>query len=173
MSKLLVVVDYQNDFVTGSLGFDKALEIEPKIINIIKEFKDRGDDVVFTMDTHHDNYMDTTEGKNLPVPHCIEGSWGWELTDSIKDLSKNCKVFKKYTFGSKDLGRYIESNDYDEIYLIGIVSDICVFSNALVAKSFAKETANIFVIKDAVASMSEETQTRGFETLKYLHVKII
>lgn len=173
MSKLLVVVDYQNDFVTGALGFNDAVAIEANVVRIIKEFKDRGDDVVFTMDTHQTDYMDTTEGKNLPVPHCIEGSSGWELTDSLKPLAGDSKVFKKYTFGSKDLGRYIEDKNYEDIYLIGIVSDICVFSNALIAKAFANEKANIYVIKEAVASMNEDTQQRAFETLKYLHIKVI
>lgn len=173
MSKLLVVVDYQNDFVTGALGFKEALDIEDNIVKLINEFRNNGDEVVFTMDTHHDNYMETTEGVNLPIPHCIENTKGWELTDALKPLVKDSKVFKKYTFGSKELGKYIEEHNFDEIYLVGIVSDICVFTNAIVAKAFANESANIYVYKDAVASSSEETQTRGFETLKYLHIKII
>lgn len=173
MSKLLVVVDYQNDFVTGSLGFKGAEKIEDAIIKLIKEYRNNGDEVVYTMDTHQKDYLNTVEGKKLPLVHCIERTEGWELTENIKPLVGGSKVFIKDTFGSKQLGKYVEEHTFDEIHLCGVVSDICVFCDAIIAKTFSSPYTKVYVHKDAVASPSEDTQVRGFETLKYLHIEVI
>ena len=173
MQRLLVVVDYQNDFVDGALGFKGADKIAPRIVELIKEFRANNDEVVFTYDTHDENYMKTNEGKYLPVPHCIKGSQGWELHPSIKDLVGSSKVFYKHDFGSKELGRYIEQGNFDEIYLCGLVSDICVFSNAIIAKSSASPYAKIKIVRDATSSFDLDMQEKAFDVLKHLHMEII
>ena len=173
MQRLLVVVDYQNDFVDGALGFKGAEKIAPRIVELIKEFRANNDEVVFTYDTHDANYMNTNEGKYLPAPHCIEGSEGWQLHPSIKNLVGSSKVFIKHDFGSKELGQYIAQGNYDEIYLCGLVSDICVFSNAIIAKASASPYAKIKVVRDATSSFDLDMQEKAFDVLKHLHMEII
>ena len=104
MQRLLVVVDYQNDFVDGALGFEGADKIAPRIVELIKEFRANKDTVVFTYDTHQEDYLKTTEGQYLPAPHCLKGTKGWELHPSIKDLVEDSLVFEKQGFGRKALG---------------------------------------------------------------------
>ena len=173
MQRLLVVVDYQNDFVDGALGFKGAEKIAPRIVELIKEFRANNDEVVFTYDTHDADYMNTNEGKYLPAPHCIEGAEGWQLHPSIRDLVAYSKVFIKHEFGSKELGHYIEQGNYDEIYLCGLVSDICVFSNAIIAKSSASPYAKVKVVRDATSSFDLDMQEKAFDGLKHLHMEII
>ena len=173
MQRLLVVVDYQNDFVDGALGFKGAEKIAPRIVELIKEFRANNDEVVFTYDTHDADYMNTNEGKYLPAPHCIEGSEGWQLHPSIKDLVGSSKVFVKHDFGSKELGQHIAQGNYDEIYLCGLVSDICVFSNAIIAKASASPYAKIKVVRDATSSFDLDMQEKAFDVLKHLHMEII
>ena len=173
MNRLLVVVDYQNDFVDGALGFKGAELISHNIAELIKEFRNKGDEVVFTYDTHDEDYLKTVEGKNLPVPHCFKGSDGWQLYPEINALLGDAKVFYKPGFGSKELGDYIASKNYDEIYLVGLVSDICVFSNAIVAKASASPYAKIKIVRNATSSFDLEMQEKSFDVLKHLHIEII
>ena len=173
MNRLLVVVDYQNDFVDGALGFKGAELISHNIAELIKEFRNKGDGVVFTYDTHDEDYLNTVEGKNLPVPHCFKGSDGWQLYPEINALLGDSKVFYKPGFGSKELGDYIARNKYDEIYLVGLVSDICVFSNAIVAKASASPYTKIKVVRNATSSFDLEMQEKSFDVLKHLHIEII
>ena len=173
MARLLVVVDYQNDFVDGALGFKDADKIAPRIVELINEFRNNKDEVVFTYDTHDADYLNTTEGKYLPVPHCLKGSQGWTLYPSIEPLLGDSKVFEKPGFGSKDLGDYIAKNNFDEIYLCGLVSDICVFSNAIIAKASASPYARIKVVRDATSSFDLAMQEKAFDVLKHLHIEII
>jgi nicotinamidase-related amidase len=173
MNRLLVVVDYQNDFVDGALGFKGAELISHNIAELIKEFRNKGDEVVFTYDTHDEDYLNTVEGKNLPVPHCFKGSDGWQLYPEINALLGDAKVFYKSGFGSKELGDYIASKNYDEIYLVGLVSDICVFSNAIVAKASASPYTKIKVVRNATSSFDLEMQEKSFDVLKHLHIEII
>ena len=173
MQRLLVVVDYQNDFIDGALGFKGAEKLAPRIVELIKEFRANNDDVVFTFDTHEADYLKTTEGQYLPAPHCLKGSEGWQLHPAIKDLVASSKVFEKSTFGSKDLGHYIENNSFDEIYLCGLVSDICVFANAIIAKSAASPYCKIKVVRDATSSFDLDMQEKSFDVLKHLHIEII
>ncbi|NLB49155.1 MAG: cysteine hydrolase [Erysipelotrichia bacterium] len=173
MRKLLIVVDYQNDFIEGALGFAEAEGIAPAIIALIEDFKRSGDDVVFTMDTHQSDYLKTTEGHYLPVEHCIKGEKGWELHPSIKSLVGDHLVMEKPGFGSAELGHYLEKNHYDEIYLCGLVSDICVFTNALIAKTFAGVHTKVKVVRVATLSSDLAIQEKSFEMLKHLHVEII
>ena len=173
MNRLLVVVDYQNDFVDGALGFKGAELISHNIAELIKEFRNKGDEVVFTYDTHDEDYLKTVEGKNLPVPHCFKGSDGWQLYPEINALLGDAKVFYKPGFGSKELGDYIASKNYDEIYLVGLVSDICVFSNAIVAKASASPYAKIKIVRNATSSFDLDMQEKSFDVLKHLHIEII
>ena len=173
MKRLLVVVDYQNDFVDGALGFQGAELISHNIAELIKEFRNNGDEVVFTYDTHDADYLETVEGQNLPVPHCIKGSQGWELYPEINELLGDSKVFEKPGFGSNDLGHYIERNKYEEIYLCGLVSDICVFSNAIIAKAFSSPYTKIKIVRNATSSFDLEMQEKSFDVLKHLHIEII
>ena len=140
MKKILVVVDYQKDFVNGSLGFDKAVTLEKGIYQKIKQYKQNSDEVVFTFDTHDDNYLQTQEGRNLPVPHCLRNTEGWDLYGKIADLcDETSKRFKKITFGSLELADYLTNKDYVSVELIGVVSNICVISNAIIAKAALPE----------------------------------
>ena len=173
MARLLVVVDYQNDFINGALGFAGAEKIAPKIAELIKEFHANNDEVVFTFDTHNADYLNTPEGKYLPVPHCLKGSQGWALYPEIEPLVGDSKIFEKPGFGSKELGHYIEENNFDEIYLCGLVSDICVFSNAIIAKSSASPYAKVKVVRNATSSFDLNMQEKSFDVLKHLHIEII
>ena len=172
MKKLLVVVDYQVDFVTGALGFDAALTLEDKIVDKILEFENNGDDVIFTLDTHYENYEQTVEGINLPIPHCIKGTKGHELYGEVKNLSLIHKVFEKETFGSSELFNYLTKNKYNEIYFCGVVTNICVISNAVLSKA-ALPNANIFILKDLVASNDTLMEEKSFEIMKNLHMQVI
>ena len=141
MDKILIVVDMQNDFVTGALGSDEAKAI---VGNVVEKVKNFDGEVVFTRDTHFDNYMDTQEGKNLPVVHCIKGTEGWELIPELKALSESRRIFDKLTFGSTELAEYIKAeadkrNGELSVELIGVCTDICVVSNALLIKTFSQE----------------------------------
>ena len=172
MKRLLIVVDYQVDFVSGSLGFPKALTLEEAIRDKIIEFENNDDEVVFTLDTHYDDYDLSIEGRNLPIPHCIKGTLGHELYGNIKNLSLIHQVFEKETFGSSKLFNFLLENSFDEVYLCGVVTNICVISNAVIAKS-ALPNARICIYKDLVASNDELMEEKAFEIMKNLHMEII
>lgn len=171
MKKLLVVVDYQNDFVDGTLGFKNAEKLEDKIFKRIKLAEKNKEDVVFTKDIHDKNYLKTEEGKNLPVSHCLKGSKGSELFGKIKSFEQKYPVFEKSTFGSVELGQYLLDKKYDQITIVGLVSYICVLSNAIICKS-AKPNAHIIVEKDLTDAADKKAQKIGFEALKNIHVEI-
>lgn len=173
MKRLLVVVDYQNDFIDGALGFDGADKIAANIVELIKRFRNSNDEIVFTVDTHDEDYLNTTEGQHLPIPHCLKGQEGWKLYPLIKDLVGNSEVFEKPSFGSALLGQYIANHQFDEIYLCGLVSDICVFSNAIIAKTFASSYCQIKVVRAATSSSNLAMQEKAFDVLKHLHIEII
>lgn len=162
----------QNDFISGALGFDKAKKIIPEIVNLIKNFEKNGDDVVFTADTHEKDYLDTIEGKKLPIAHCIKGTDGWEICDELKPFSKNHLIIEKPTFGSEKLGDFIAKNTFGSITLVGLVTDICVVSNAIVAKASAPNTP-IRVVRDATQSANDEMREKTFEILTNLHIEVI
>ena len=175
MKKLLVVVDYQNDFVDGALGFKGAEVIEDEIVKLIDRFEKNNDFVAFTLDTHESDYLYTTEGRNLPVEHCIKGTEGWKVTERLQEYLPNHPVFEKHTFGSMMLGNYIQGLNtiIDEVYLVGLVSNICVISNAIIAKAALGKNGRVYVIKKATASYDEEMQQKGFDILENLHIKVI
>ncbi|WP_050697787.1 cysteine hydrolase family protein [Anaeromassilibacillus senegalensis] len=172
MKKLLIVVDYQNDFVTGALGFPEAAALEDAIHDKVQQYLDGGDDVVYTMDTHGEDYSETQEGKKLPVPHCLCGSEGWQLHGRLRYQLAYCPYFEKNTFGSTDLLHFLESKTYDSIELVGVVSNICVISNAVLAKA-AQPEADIVVDAGCVASNDKAMQEKAFDVMENLHIRVI
>ncbi len=174
MKRLLIVVDMQKDFVDGALGFEGAESIIPGIAGRISEYLDAGDEVVYTLDTHQDNYMYTMEGKNLPVPHCIKGSEGHKLVDELSDLLSGCRAFEKPTFGSMELGNYINFNRdlYSSIELCGLVSNICVVSNTVIAKAAAPE-AEIIVDPALTKGMDQAMTDAALDVMRSIHVKVL
>ena len=171
MKKLLVVVDFQEDFVNGSLGFDGASDLEDKIIARIERAVKQNEDIIFTKDVHDENYLATEEGKNLPIKHCLKGSKGTELFGKLKQFNNKYITFEKGSFGSIELGNYLLNKNYDEITIIGLVSYICVLSNAVICKS-AVPNAHIIVEKDLTAAQDLHAQEIGFEALRNIHVEI-
>lgn len=175
--KLLIVVDYQNDFVTGSLGFPGAENIEDSIAAKIKMYRGYAEQgqVIFTMDTHGKNYMQTQEGGNLPVPHCIKGEAGWDLYGKVADLKEEQDmVFPKPTFGSMELAEYLRdrSDEYESVELAGVVTNICVISNMVLAKAAMPEVP-ITVDAACVASNDPELGEKALALMENLHAKII
>ena len=170
--KYLIVVDMQNDFITGSLGTKEAEAILPKVIEKIKNFEGT---ILYTKDTHQADYMATQEGKNLPVEHCIEGSWGWMLADELEKLSAGHKVFNKPTFGSVELAKYlVEENakdEIEEIELCGLCTDICVISNAFVIKANLTEVP-VTVDASCCAGVTSESHLNALAAMKMCQVKV-
>ena len=169
MKKLLVVVDYQNDFVNGALGFSGAERLENGIAAKIEEYKN--DEIIYTLDTHYENYADTQEGRNLPVPHCIKGTEGHALYGKIQKLLEGRKCFEKSTFPSLELGKYLEGKNYDVIELCGLVSSICVISNAIIAKAACPE-AQIIVDSALTASADNELHQKALDVMKGLQITV-
>ena len=134
MNNILVVIDMQNDFVTGSLQNAYAKPIIRTIIERIEEAKRDGDFVIFTKDTHNSDYLYTKEGMKLPVKHCIKGTWGWEIVDELKPYAEY--IYEKSTFGCVELAENLKQVHFDSITLVGTCTDICVLSNAVLLKSY-------------------------------------
>lgn len=173
MKKLLLVVDYQNDFVCGSLGFDGAAELESLIAEKIEEYRKSGGDVAFTFDTHGEDYLNTNEGKSLPVIHCVKNTYGWNLYGKIKNLKLQCdKCFFKSSFGSAELFDYLRANHYDSVELVGVVTNICVISNAVIAKTALPES-EIIVDSACTASNDKELFEYALRVMQSMQIKII
>ena len=172
MKRLLVVVDYQIDFVDGTLGFPKAAAIENPIAEKIKEYRKNGDEVVFTLDTHSENYLTTQEGENLPVPHCIQGTKGAELYGKISQLRQaSDTVFEKPTFGCGPLFTHLKSGNYDCVELVGLISNICVISNAVIAKTALPE-ALVMVDAACTASNDDMLHEAALSIMDGLQIKV-
>ena len=169
MSKILIVVDMQNDFIDGALGSKEALAIVPYVKNVIKDFDGK---VFFTRDTHFENYMDTQEGKNLPVPHCIKNSYGWQIRAELDEL-RITEPIDKLTFGSKDLIDVLRlEEEIESVTFLGLCTDICVISNVMLVKAFFPELPLIVDAKGC-AGVSPESHIRALEAMKVCQVKII
>lgn len=170
---LLIVVDYQNDFVDGALGFPDASLLDVKIADKIKMYHKNGDHVIFTMDTHEKNYLDTFEGKNLPVPHCIKGTEGHELYGEVaKSVDKKDMIFEKPAFPSLDLANYLKDKKYEKIELVGLVSNICVLSNAVMVKAALPE-AEIIVDASCTDSFDKSLNEKCLDVLEGMQIKVI
>ena len=168
MSKTLIVVDVQNDFVDGSLGTKEAQAIIPNVKKKIKEYRDRGDQIIFTRDTHPTNYLETYEGKHLPVVHCIKNSDGWQISDKLDFDTENDILIDKPTFG------YLNWKDFDfeEVEICGLCTDICVISNALIIRAIYPEI-DITVDSSCCAGVTQETHKAALETMKMCQIKIV
>lgn len=172
MKRLLVIVDYQRDFVAGSLGFPRAGELEEHIVKKIREYTERGDDVVFTLDTHKSDYAQTQEGKKLPIAHCVQGTSGWEIYGRVKELARGRKWFLKEAFGSGELYQYLIRQNYRQIELAGLVSYICVISNAVLAKTALPE-ALITVDSACTAGPDQKLHQAALDVMDSLQIQII
>lgn len=169
--KLLIVVDMQNDFIDGALGTKEAVAIVPNVAEKIKRARDAGWEVVFTRDTHQKNYLQTQEGKNLPVVHCILGSKGWQISDKL-DVGKS-RIFDKPSFGSLDLADYVATlNELEEIELVGLCTGICVISNAFILKAKLPEV-KITVDSSCCACVTPESHATALSAMRLCQVNII
>lgn len=171
--KALVVVDYQNDFVNGSLGFEGAELLEPLIVERIAEYRRQGGRIIFTFDTHGEDYLETAEGRRLPVKHCIEGTAGHNLYGQVADCLYNDDiVITKGTFGSLELAEFLKGKKYTEVELCGLVTDICVVSNAVIAKAALPES-RIVVNGGLCASADRSAHEAALKVLKSIQVDVI
>lgn len=172
MKKCLVVVDMQVDFVTGALGTPEAVRIVPAVCDCIRKAVAEKADILYTMDTHTDGYLSTAEGKNLPVPHCLQGTPGWELCPEVQAcLPQNAIEFKKGTFGSRQLFEYTAEQGYDFLELCGVCTDICVISNALGLKAFLPE-AEIRVLVSACAGVTPERHANALRSMRACQIQV-
>lgn len=184
--KVLVVVDYQKDFVNGALGFESAKNLDTGIAELVKQYMANDDIVIFTADTHYENYLDTQEGKKLPVEHCIEGSDGWqfygltgEAYNADYEMGK-ILLADKPTFGSalllallKDVNTYEDgaSNRLESITFTGVVTNMCVISNAVIAKAACPE-AEIIIKKDLVDSFDKELHQKALDVMASMQMTV-
>lgn len=171
MQDILIVVDMQNDFIDGALGTPEARAIVPKAAEKIRSFPGR---VLFTRDTHEENYLETQEGKNLPVPHCIRGTEGWQISPQLADFCTEPPI-DKGTFGSVGLGSTLNAahleNPIQSITLIGLCTDICVISNALLIKAFLPEV-KITVDASCCAGVTPESHRMALSAMKSCQIVI-
>ncbi|MBQ8198284.1 MAG: cysteine hydrolase [Lachnospiraceae bacterium] len=177
MAKLLIVVDMQKDFIDGALGTKEAVAIVPNVVQKIKEYVQQGDKIIFTKDTHFDGYLDTQEGRNLPVEHCIKGTPGHEICNEIKQIVDldDYKVYEKLTFGSSELAGDLAAgmySDAEEITLVGLCTDICVISNAMLCKTFLTETP-VCVAADCCAGVTPESHNNALKAMEMCQIKIV
>lgn len=182
MRKALIIIDMQNDFITGALVNKEGQKIVPKIADFAEKFDG---DIIATMDTHGNDYLDTQEGRKLPVPHCIENTEGWKIVPSIqKVLDKkhelsyalNTKPYivdkiKKDTFGSHLLAVDVSRRRYDEVLLCGVCTDICVINNAMMIKALAPET-KITVLKDLCAGVTPESHETALKAMAACQIEV-
>lgn len=172
--KVLVVVDMQNDFIDGALGTPEAKAIVPKVVEKIKA---TGDIVCVTKDTHYADYLDTQEGKLLPVPHCIAETYGWNIEKNVQnalDKREEVYAYEKETFGSVDLGSALDwvwGDNLDEIILVGLCTDICVISNALLIKAYLPEV-KITVDASCCAGTTSESHKNALAAMKMCQINI-
>ncbi len=172
MKKLLVVVDMQNDFIDMALGTPEAQAIVPAVINKIKAWEGG---TAATLDTHTEDYLSTREGRYLPVPHCIKGTEGHRIKDSVLDAlneKKNTEYIEKPTFGSEQLVEYVREKHFEHVELIGLCTDICVVSNALLLKNHFPEMS-IAVDKSCCAGVTPESHDAALLAMKMCQVDII
>lgn len=169
-NRLLIVVDMQNDFVTGCLGSKEAEAIVPKMTEYIRSFDGT---VLFTQDTHDEYYDNTEEGKNLPVRHCIKDTDGWKIIPELVGFANFGNVFTKETFGARALLDFLSSKGtYDEIVLCGVCTGICVISNAVLAKT-AQPNAHIVVLEDLCACVTPESHENALNAMRTLQIEVI
>ena len=171
MRDLLVVVDMQNDFIDGALGTKEAVAIVDHVVEKVKNFEGT---VIFTRDTHFENYMETQEGRNLPVPHCIKGTEGWMIRKELEAL-RTTEAIDKVTFGSMEFGPMLqkmnEEDPINTITFVGLCTDICVISNVMIAKAFLPEVP-IIVDAKGCAGVSVETHNNALAAMEVCQIKV-
>lgn len=171
MKKLLVVVDMQKDFVTGALGTKEAVKIVPNVVRKIEEEFKNGTEIVFTKDTHQENYLSTQEGRNLPIIHCIKNTDGWELIPELSQYEVTHKIIEKPTFGSTHLAHLVANGKYDEVELIGLCTDICVISNAMIVKAVNTEML-VSVDASCCAGVTPESHQNALEAMRMCQIAV-
>ena len=166
MKKTLIVVDMQNDFIDMALGTPEAVAIVPKVREKILQYINNGDEVIFTRDTHFENYLQTAEGKKLPVPHCIKGTKGWEIAQGL--YVDGCKIIDKPNFGWPNW----KDEVLEEVELIGLCTDICVVSNALIIKATFPD-ATVKVDSNCCAGVTVATHEAALKTMAMCQIDIL
>lgn len=174
--KILLVIDMQNDFLNGALRNEEGIKIIPNIVKKILEYKGKNYLVIATRDTHEENYMQTQEGINLPTMHCIKDTEGWQIDDDINKVLNDSLIFDKPTFGSLELASYLREKYLDlgsdlEIEMVGVCTDICVISNALLIKASLPE-AHITVLKELCAGVTINSHNNALEAMKMCQINI-
>lgn len=174
-NNILIVIDMQNDFVDGSLGTKEAEAIVPRVVEKIKEYKEKDRLIIATKDTHQADYLSTQEGRMLPIKHCIYGTKGWDLNEKIsEELGNDAYIVMKNTFGSKVLINIIESLNAKgplNIEMVGLCTDICVISNAILLKTMPHE-ANITVDSSCCAGVNPELHEAALKVMKSCQINI-
>jgi nicotinamidase-related amidase len=165
MKRTLIVVDMQNDFIDMALGTKEAVAIVPKVKQKITEYIENGDTVIYTRDTHGNDYLSTPEGKKLPVEHCIKNTRGWEIADGL--YVDGCKIIDKPNFGWPNW----KEETLEKVEIIGLCTDICVVSNALIIKA-SFPNAEISVCASCCAGVTPETHEAALETMKMCQIVI-
>lgn len=169
--KILIVVDMQNDFIDGALGTKEAEKIVANVKEKIDTYRSNNDEVIFTRDTHFEDYLETQEGKNLPVKHCIKDTFGWQISSKL-DVADSV-IIDKPTFGSTKLMEYLLSKqNISEIQLVGLCTDICVISNAFLLKAALPEVL-ISVDSRCCAGVTPESHNRALESMKTCQIMVI
>lgn len=167
--KALIVIDMQNDFVCGALGTKEAEDIVPKIKDRILAARKEKYDLIFTRDTHDSNYLQTQEGKYLPIVHCLSESWGWQI---LPEISINeAKIFNKSTFGSMELANYVRERNYSSVELVGVCTDICVLTNAILIKTICPEL-NVKVRGSCCAGVTPERHAVALIAMQACQVEL-
>lgn len=167
---VLIVVDMQNDFIDGALGTAEARAIVPAVAARIAQARAAGDTVIFTRDTHGEDYLNTQEGRNLPVPHCLKGSFGWEISAALP--VEDAPVVDKPSFGSCELAAMLTGLSPDAVELIGVCTDICVISNALIVKAHLPEVP-MCVRASCCAGVTPESHENALKAMKACQIDII
>jgi len=173
MRKALVVIDYQVDFVSGSLGGADAVSIESALFERVSEALVSGETVIFTKDTHDSaGYMDTDEGHHIPVMHCIKGTEGHEIYGKLRELAAGCRVYEKGTFGCPELASDLASEGYDEIEVCGVATNVCVISNAVLIKTNMPE-CRVCVNPAHVASYDPELGREALRVMASMCIDVV
>lgn len=165
MKKTLIVIDMQNDFIDGALGTPEACAIVGNVREKLGRYRAEGAEVIFTRDTHGEDYLDTAEGKKLPVKHCVKGTAGWEISPELD--ADGCEVIDKPTFGWLGWG----GRDFGEIELVGLCTDICVVSNALILKAMYPDCP-ITVDASCCAGVTPESHRAALATMKMCQIDV-
>lgn len=175
--RLLVVVDMQRDFIDGALGTEEARQVVENVVQKINKYKEAKDRIVFTMDTHGEDYLDTQEGRNLPVPHCVKGTDGWQICDEIgcTVCLSEFKIYEKNAFGSQEYAMDWQRGAYadvTEVEIVGLCTDICVIANAMLTKAFAPEIP-VTVDASCCAGVTPESHKNALEAMKMCQIGVV